>query len=162
MINWCLTEPAQSAYNLNVSEDQLKRRFIQDFCNNIDRNGKRDDILTLITQIEHPSNVKTLVISTLTKKFYFTPSIVRDHHWDLHENHIGIREALTILHNQIEDVLIKNTAKKNTTPAESNVSVTKSNSFRASTVTDSAKKVPAVTTKKIVKKLSTEKPPWRY
>lgn len=97
----------------------------------------------------------------MTKKFYFTTSHVRDHHWDLRENHITIQEALDVLHKQVQDVLIKNSTKRSS-QAESGVSVSKSNSFRASTVTDSVKKVPTVPAKKIMKKPSTEKPPWRY
>lgn len=97
----------------------------------------------------------------MTKKFYFTPSDVRDHHWDLRKNHMTIQDALDVLHKQVQDVLIKNSTKRSS-QTESGVPVTKSNSFRASTVTDSVKKVPTVAAKKPVKKPSTEKPPWRY
>lgn len=140
----------------------MKRNFFRDFCKNIEINGERDDIITLVTQTDHPTNVKTLVVSTLTKKFFFTHSNVRGHHWDLHENHKNIQEILTNLHTQIEHVLIKNVTSPH--KAESTVLVKKTVPPRTSstTATDSVQNVRSGSTKRNVKKAPTEKPPWRY
>lgn len=148
-------------HSFNFLEDPLKRKFIQEFCNNIDKNGQRDDIITLITQIDHPSSVKSLMISTLTKKFYFTSSNVRDHHFDLHVNQAGLTETLTDLRGKVELVLTKSSDSTN---RKGDASIKKNSSFRTKsvTVTDSPKKVEVAVVKKKVQKTSTEKPPWRW
>lgn len=101
------------------------------------------------------------MISTLTKKFYFTSSNLRDHYFDLHVNQIGLHETLTDLRGKVEVVLTKTSE---TSSRKGDVSIKKSNSFRAksATVTDSPKKVETAAVKKKVQKTSTEKPPWRW
>lgn len=127
-------------------------------------NGERDDILTLITKIEHKSTVKSLVISTLTKKFYLTASNVRDHHWDLRKNQNGIQTVLNAMHQKIGKVLLEKNTSVATRKERCNV-IRKSVSFRGAqmTVADSARTTqPLGATKPKANKTPIDKrPPWK-
>lgn len=143
---------------LFIAEDRLKRQFIVDFCHNLDENGNRDDIINLITQTDHFDNVKSLMISTLTKKFYFKQGNVRDHHWDIHANQMKLQETLSDLHDKVEVVTGNTISSKNVDATGS-----KDHSLEANqkTVTDSVRKRNSNSTSRNGTKLN-ERPPWRY
>ena len=58
-------------------------RFIENMCNNFKTYGNRDDIITLISLRNPAHEEPPIILSTLTRKFYFSSSMIRDHILDI-------------------------------------------------------------------------------
>lgn len=85
-----------------VTAFQNRNRFVPSLCNKIDKYGLKDDIIGLVTRTHEHKDVRPLIISTLTRKFYISSNVNRGHHFDLHNNHSKTMKALEDLHNQIQ------------------------------------------------------------
>lgn len=144
-------------------------------CKNIKENGERDDIIDLInmTDQDNSSSSVPVIISTLTKKFYFTSSKLRGHTLDLHNNHRHIKKSMKDVHQKISEVVQKGEIRKassirrgrTASPAGNEGStVERGSSF---TVADGVERPKKLISKKEVAKVKktssvTKKPPWKY
>lgn len=116
------------------------------------------------------NSMRSIVISTLTKKFYFTESQVRDRNLDISENQSRMQETLQDLNRKVSNVVDSRGAPS---PNASNTKKTRSapvkraSSFQANgmTTTDSPRK-PTTSTKAnaVLKKQTSlaDRPPWKY
>ncbi|KAK5640375.1 hypothetical protein RI129_011186 [Pyrocoelia pectoralis] len=124
-----------------VTDYQSRNRFVPSLCNKIDKYGLKDDIIGLITRTHDHKDVRPLIISTLTRKFYISSNVNRGHHFDLHDNHSKTIKALEDLHNQIQ-------RKKVVQPRPSSSNDTS----QVDSTKGKRKKV----------KTQTERPPWKH
>lgn len=120
---------------------------------------------------ESLNSSRPLIISTLTKNFYFTSSKLRGHYYDLHSNHTNIAETLDVVHQKIDEVVQKDQNHRKTSALLSRRNKPPTLPISgAQVVTDS---VPSSFSKKLStqkeavkpkKKLSliAERPRWKY
>ncbi|KAK4873488.1 hypothetical protein RN001_015517 [Aquatica leii] len=110
------TTPPKGAYNVPSEADMLliytrvdsnsyRELFIKELCNKIDKFGKRDDIINLVTQTGLTEK-RPLIISTLTRKFYVTFSEQRGHYYDLNLNHTVTVETLEDLRKHVSSKVL--------------------------------------------------------
>ncbi|KAG5899359.1 hypothetical protein JTB14_036848 [Gonioctena quinquepunctata] len=69
----------------NKTDADNESEFMELMCENIDEYGKDEDIISLVTCIASRS-CRPMIISTLTRKFYFTASEMRGHHSVIDKN----------------------------------------------------------------------------
>nr|CAH7718449.1 unnamed protein product [Callosobruchus chinensis] len=82
----------------NKTTDGTHGKFINKLGKFMRKYSQREDIITLVSCI--PSEyVRPMIISTLTRKFYFTPSECRGHYFNLYE----LEKELTFVLHQMKD-----------------------------------------------------------
>nr|CAI5868991.1 unnamed protein product [Callosobruchus analis] len=86
----------------NKTTDETHGKFMNKLGKFMRKYSQREDIITLVSCI--PSeNFRPMIISTLTRKFYFTPSESRGHYFNLYE----LEKELTSVLHQMKDTLGK-------------------------------------------------------
>ncbi|CAH1986246.1 unnamed protein product [Acanthoscelides obtectus] len=81
----------------NKTTDETHGKLMNKLGKHMRKYGQREDIITLVSCIPS-NNFRPMIISTLTKKFYFTPSEYRGHHYNLYE----IEKELTYILQQMK------------------------------------------------------------
>ncbi|RZC36709.1 uncharacterized protein BDFB_005547 [Asbolus verrucosus] len=83
----------------NDISQKIKMGFLNQFYNNIKTYSKKYDIIDLVS---HMQRSVPLVISTLTRKFYLTPSKEREHYLSIVENTSNLDEGLMKIQDTIQ------------------------------------------------------------
>ncbi|VEN53826.1 unnamed protein product [Callosobruchus maculatus] len=84
----------------NKTTDETHGKFMKKLGKFMRKYSQREDIITLVSCI--PSdNFRPMIISTLTRKFYFTPSECRGHYFNLYE----LEKELTSVLHQMKDAM---------------------------------------------------------
>lgn len=98
-----LPTPSSDIVTFTLAElDSLD--FTSQLCDNIKKYGNTEDIYSLVTSVDCAlGDSRPLVISTLTRKFYLTPSDHRGHHFHIRQYHDAITKHLE----EIKDKLRK-------------------------------------------------------
>lgn len=89
--------------------------FLQNFCENIRLFGKTENIITLASCTPSTS---TLIISTLTRNFYFTVSNLRGHHHIIDKHNDEIKAHIKEIKETFEQKTIKETFEQKTVKKE--------------------------------------------
>ncbi|XP_050497973.1 uncharacterized protein LOC114327987 [Diabrotica virgifera virgifera] len=85
--------------NKDTEEDDSQ--FTLQFCNNIKSDGDKENIITLASCVG--SLTSPIIISTLTRHFYFTPSELRGHHLVIHKDQQQLKEHVEDIHNLMKN-----------------------------------------------------------
>ncbi|XP_072397150.1 uncharacterized protein [Diabrotica undecimpunctata] len=80
--------------NKDIDDDS---EFTYHFCNNIKSHGDKENIITLASCVG--SLTSPIIISTLTRHFYFTPSELRGHHLVIRKHQQQLKEHVEEIHN---------------------------------------------------------------
>ncbi|KAF2881841.1 hypothetical protein ILUMI_24342 [Ignelater luminosus] len=173
-----------------VEDVNARHEFIEQLCNNFHYEGRKDDIVGLVTHTEHGNERRPLIISTLTRKFYIRPSEKlghRGHGYDLHVNHDIVFDVLQDLQEKITTIqeqqqkfkkrieqrrkLLSDNASTSASPshvtsdnAASKVKSPSTGTNNSRQVSITSSNVSTVDSKKIPKKVTTVqiRPTWRY
>ncbi|KAJ8931023.1 hypothetical protein NQ314_016116 [Rhamnusium bicolor] len=79
----------------NKTENSYQRDFTEQLCDNINRYGKNEDIISLVTCTDSiVFETRPMIISTLTRKFYFTVSESRGYHLTIDQNNEELMRGL--------------------------------------------------------------------
>lgn len=77
--------------------------FLENFTFNIKNYSKKYDIIDLISHINEKNTISVpLIISTLTRKFYLTPNIDREHFLSVVENTSSVQNDLREIKDGLE------------------------------------------------------------
>lgn len=154
-------------YFIVADNDRLRVSFISSLCDHISKNGMRDDIVTLLTLADQSNSTgnRHLLVSTLTKKFYFTSSKFREHHLDINMSHEQLIETILDLQKKVEE--IEKRKKEQKPSAARNGSSIRQTKLKISDAPDGPAKVPGAGNRKSSnnskpKKVPGEKPRWKY
>lgn len=77
--------------------------FLENFHDHIKDYGHQEDIVNLVS-LTIGSDTRPLVISTMTRKFFFTLSKYRGHHHNINESHTAIKEDLEKISTYIKNM----------------------------------------------------------
>lgn len=82
--------------------------FTRKLCDNFKEHGNNEDVYSLVTSVECVrGDPRPLVISTLTRKFYLTPSDHRGHHYHIRQHHDETTKNLEEIHNRLSKINAK-------------------------------------------------------
>lgn len=132
--------------------DVTKEDYIIRLCHNIKQFGKSEDITSLATCVEDTTNVPML-ISTLTRKFYFKNSDFRGYYHMTYELHTSIKHVISSKKTQKRGLKRHDTISG---PASSSTKVNRQgSSFGNSRMTQSSKDVTKIQDRKSTAVIST-------
>ncbi|KAJ8919970.1 hypothetical protein NQ315_006500 [Exocentrus adspersus] len=78
--------------------------FVEKICSNIKAHGNTEDALNLISMIE--TQRRPLLISTLTRKFYFTASEHRGYHYHIHVQQEALNQRLSGIRHRLSRIKV--------------------------------------------------------
>lgn len=88
-VNWKSSYDTPSEADVLIIQDQYDKQrdgLLSQLRDAIEQYGDKEDIFSLTTVNQDDYNYQPLLISTMTRKFYFKPHEHRGHHLDIHMN----------------------------------------------------------------------------
>ncbi|KAJ8948364.1 hypothetical protein NQ318_019349 [Aromia moschata] len=77
------------------TDAMYQRDFTEYLCDNIEKYGRTEDAISVVTCLGSVLfDTRPIIISTLTRKFYFTPSELRGIHFDIDQSQKRLKEHL--------------------------------------------------------------------